>query len=208
MIVDASPVVRQGLHTVIIREPDLVVCGQASGCAEALRLAEATRPDVIIVAISLGDGSGLRLIKRIKARTRPVRFLVFSGHDENLFAERALRAGALGFIEKRAPIEAIVDAIRRVCRGQLYLSDRIAERLLHGLASGSAARSPVESLTNRELEVFDFARQEYPARQIAAHLQLSCETVAGYLRVIRRKLSIARDAKLADHAAQWAVRPD
>ena len=101
MIVDASPVVRQGLHTVIIREPDLVVCGQASGCAEALRLAEATRPDVIIVAISLGDGSGLRLIKRIKARTRPVRFLVFSCHDENLFAERALRAGALGFIEKR-----------------------------------------------------------------------------------------------------------
>src|SRR5262249_6565093 len=149
---------------------------------------------------------GLRLVKRIKARKTPVRFLVLSYHDEELFAERALRAGALGFLEKREPIDVIVDAIRRVSEGKLYLTEHIAQRLLQSLGPGQAERSPVRTFTNRELQVFDFLRQGLTTRQIAAHLHVSCKTVGSYRSGIRQKLKIARDAKLADHAAQSAAR--
>jgi DNA-binding NarL/FixJ family response regulator len=205
MIVDAEPAARDGLHILIAGEPDLIPCGQAASCAEALGLADATRPELIVVAISLKDGSGLRLIKRIKARNAAVRFLVVSHHAEDLFAERALRAGALGFVGKYEPTEKIIDAIRRVCEGKLYLSEYIAERLLQGLVAGPVERSPVETFTNRELQVFDLIRQGQTTRQIAAHLHVSDKTVDTYRSRIRIKLKSAR-GELADHSAEGARR--
>jgi DNA-binding NarL/FixJ family response regulator len=195
LIVDAEPVVREGLHALIAGEPDLVPCGQAASCREALRLAESTRPDLIIAAISLRDGSGLRLIKRIKARNAAVRFLVVSHHAEDLLAERALRDGALGFVGKHEPTEKIIDAIRRVREGKLYLSEYIAERLLQGLVAGRAGRSPLETFTNRELQVFDPVCQGQSTRDIASHLYVSCKTVATYRCRIRSKLKMPRGRK-------------
>jgi DNA-binding NarL/FixJ family response regulator len=206
MIVDPEPVVREGLHRLIAGEPDLVSCGQAASCAEALGLADATRPELIVVALALKDGSGLRLIKRIKARNASVRFLVVSHHAEDLFAERALRAGALGFVGKYEPTEKIIDAIRRVGEGKLYLSEYIAERLLQGLVAGPVEHSPVETFTTRELQVFDLIRQGQTTRQIAAHLHVGNKTVETYRRRIRTKLNIRRGDKLADHATRWASR--
>jgi DNA-binding NarL/FixJ family response regulator len=205
LIVDAEPVVREGLHALIAGEPDLVPCGQAASCAEALGLADATRPELIVVAISLRDGSGLRLIKRIKARNAAVRFLVVSHHAGDLFAKRALRAGALGFVGKDEPNEKIIDAIRHVRAGKLYLSEYIAERLLQGLVAGPAERSPLETFTNRELQVFDLIRQGHSTRDIATHLHVSCKTVETYRCRIRSKMKLGRGGKLADHAAQWGV---
>jgi DNA-binding NarL/FixJ family response regulator len=206
MIVDAAPIVREGLRTVIAGEPDLVLCGQAASCAEALGLVEATKPDLIIVAVSLTDGSGVWLIERIRSRKSRVRFLVLSHQNEDPFAERALRAGALGFLGKREPTEAIVDAIRRVSRGNLYLSEDIAEQLLQGLVAGPAERSPVESFTDRELQVFDFLRQGLTTRQIAARLKVRCKTVETDRKSIGVKLKIVRSGKPAERAAPRAAR--
>jgi DNA-binding NarL/FixJ family response regulator len=206
MIVDAEPLVREGLDSLIAGEPDLVACGHAASCAEALGLADAARPELIVLAICLKDGSGLRLIKRIKARNASVRFLVVSQHAEDLFAERALRAGALGFVGKHEPTEKIIDAIHRVGAGQLYLSEHIAERMLNGLVAGPAKHSPVETFTDRELQVFDLIRQGHSTHQMAALLHVSGKTVQTYRGRIRIKLKIARGGKLADHAARWALR--
>jgi DNA-binding NarL/FixJ family response regulator len=203
MIVDAEPVVREGLHRVIAGEPDLVPCGQAADCREAIELARANPPDLIIVAISLSDGSGFRLMQRIRARKAPVRFLVLSSHAEDFLAERALRAGALGFVGKHEPAHKIINAIRRVREGKLHLSDHIADRLLQGLVNGPAERSPLSSFTNRELQVFDLIRQGQSTRDIAAHLYVSCKTVETHRCRIRIKLKIPRGRKLTHVAMQW-----
>jgi DNA-binding NarL/FixJ family response regulator len=204
MIVHPEPVVQVGLDALISRQPGLATCGQAVDCAEALRLAEATGPDLIIVSIALRDGCGLRLIKRIKARDASVRFLVLSGHDEALFAVRALRAGAFGFVAMNQSTETIIAAIRRVCAGKLYLGEQMTQRLLQGLAAAPATEpAPVQTLTNRELQVFDLLRQGCATREIAAHLNVSFKTVEGYRGAIRRKLKIARGGKLAQFAMQW-----
>ena len=133
---------REGLSTLISRQPDLSVCGEAEGCAEAMTLLDATRPDLVIVDISLKDGNGIELIKRIKARNESVRVLVSSMHDEGLYAERALRAGAMGYISKEESTQKIVGAIHRVLEGKVYLSERMADRLLHRVTGGSVDRSP------------------------------------------------------------------
>jgi DNA-binding NarL/FixJ family response regulator len=188
LIVDAEPIVREGLHALIAREPDLVPCGQAASCREALKLVHATRPDLIIVASSLSDGSGLRMIKRSKAGNAAVRFLVVSHHAEDVFAGRALRAGAHGFIGMHEPTEKIIEAIRRVREGKLYLSEYITQQLLQGLVAGTAGGSPLELLTNRELQVFDLDRQGLSTSDIAAHLHVSCKTVVTHRRRIQIKL--------------------
>jgi DNA-binding NarL/FixJ family response regulator len=206
LIVDEHPVVREGLPALIAREPELAVCGQAATCREAVELADAARPDLIIVAISLRDGSGLRLIKRINARITAVRFLVVSHRAEDLFAELALRAGALGFVGKHEPTEKIIDAIRRVREGKVHLSDHIAQRLLQGLVEGPAERSALSTFTNRELQVFDLIRQGHSTRDIAWHLYVSCKTVETYRCHIRFKLKIPRGRKLA-HVAMLSDLP-
>ena len=136
LIVDDHPAVREALASRIGRQPDLEVCGEAADMSEALRLVADTQPDLAVVDISLKTGSGIDLIKRIKDRNDSVRMLVWSMHSESLFAERALRAGALGYINKDQATDKIVEAIRRVLEGKVYLSDAMAEKMLHRAVGG------------------------------------------------------------------------
>ena len=156
LIVDDHPIVRRGLRQLIADEPDMEVCGEAEDAPEALRQVQATRPDVVTVDLTLKTGHGLELIQQIHALDARTKILVSSMHDESLFAERVLRAGAMGYINKQESPEKIIGAMRQVLRGKIYLSSRMADRLLHRVADGkSLAINPIEGLSNRELEVFE-----------------------------------------------------
>ena len=203
LIVDDHPVVREGLSALISGQPDLSVCGQAEGCAQAIALVDATKPDLVIVDISLKDGNGIELIKRLKSRDGSLQILVSSMHDEGPYAERSLRAGAMGYVSKQESSHKIVAAIHRVLDGKVYLSERMADKLLHNVVSGSIDRSPIESLADRELQVFEMIGQGLNTRQIAAQLHLSHKTVETYRGRIRTKLTIGKGLELTRHAIQW-----
>src|SRR5579871_5134817 len=157
LIVDDHPPVREALALRIGRQPDLEVCGEAADLGEALRLVADTEPDLAVVDISLKSGNGIDLIKRIKDRNFSVRMLVWSMHSESLYAERALRAGALGYVNKDQATDMIIEAIRRVLEGKVFVSDAMAEKLLQRSIGGGRkepTRFPLDSLADRELEVF------------------------------------------------------
>lgn len=207
MVVDDHPIVRQGLSQLIGSEPGLEVCGEASDAAEALKLLAETKPDLIIVDISLNSGNGIELIKQIKVRDENVRMLVSSMHDESLFAERALRAGAMGYINKAETTDKVFDAIHQVLAGKIYLSDRMTDRMLCR-AIGSEEHmtgSPIDSLSDRELEVFELIGQGLTTRQIAAKLHLSPKTVETYRENIKSKLNLNNATELTRHAVQWTL---
>jgi DNA-binding NarL/FixJ family response regulator len=197
LIVDDHPAVREGLALRIEGQPDLEVCGQASDVPEALRAVPATCPDVAVVDISLKAGNGLDLIKRLKT----------SMHGENLYAERALRAGAQGYITKEEATEQIIEAIRQVRDGKVYLSDKMKEQLLKRAVTngGSPARSPVEDLSDRELEVFQMIGQGLETQSIAKKMFLSPKTVETYISRIKKKLDLATSRELLQRAAQWEM---
>lgn len=204
LIVDDHPVVRYGLSQAIARQPDLTVCGEASSVAEALRLAKSTAPNVAIVDLSLGDQSGLRLIEEIKALHPDTKMLVSSIHDEAVYAPRALRAGAMGYIEKGEPIEKIIQAVHQILKGELYLSPRVASQLLKLAAVGkSLNHDPTQMLSNRELEVFDMVGQGMTVNEIARHLQVSPKTIESHRRNIRTKLNLKNSAQLTHRAINW-----
>jgi DNA-binding NarL/FixJ family response regulator len=207
LIVDDHPIVRRGLAQIINDQPDLEVCGQAESQAEALKLLVETEPELIIVDVSLKDGSGIELIKQIKSRLPDAKMLVSSMHDESLFAERALRAGAMGYIDKQEATERTVEAIRHVLGGRVYLSSRMADRMLHRIVAGEAEpdRSPIESLSDRELEVFELIGQGLMTRQIAKKLHLSHKTIETYRENIKQKLNLKSGAELTRHALQWVL---
>lgn len=208
LIIDDHPAIREALGYRIGRQPDLEVCGEAADTIEALRLVESMTPDVAIVDISLKTGDGLDLIKRIKDRNPGIRMLVWSSHSESLYAERALTAGALGFINKDQATEKIVEAIRRVLEGKVYLSDTMAEKLLHravGSAREKVTQSPLEVLANRELEVFRLIGQGVKTKQIAERLHLSVKTVETYRDRIRMKLDLTDGTELVHFATKWVI---
>jgi DNA-binding NarL/FixJ family response regulator len=208
LIVDDHPAVREALALRIGRQPDLEVCGEAADMTEALRLVVDTQPDVAVVDISLKTGSGIDLIKRIKDRDARVRLLVWSMHSESLYAERALQAGALGYINKDQATDQIVEAIRRVLAGKVWLSEAMAERMLHravGTARSEVTRSPLEVLANRELEVFRLIGEGIKTTEIAERLHLSVKTVETYRDRIRQKLDLDDGTKLAHYATQWVL---
>jgi len=208
LIVDDHPAVREALASRIGRQPDLEVCGEAADMSEALRLVADTRPDLAVVDISLKTGSGIDLIKRIKDRNDSVRMLVWSMHSESLYAERALRAGALGYINKDQATDKIIDAIRRVLDGKVYLSDAMAEKMLHRAVGGSrndVLRSPLDLLADRELEVFRLIGQGVKTAEIAERMHLSVKTVETYRDRIRQKLNLSDGTKLAHYATQWIL---
>jgi DNA-binding NarL/FixJ family response regulator len=209
LIVDDHPAVREALAARIERQPDLAVCGEAAKASEALRLVAETQPDVAVVDITLESGNGIDLIKRIKVHNDLVRILVWSMHSESLYAERALRAGALGYIEKDQATDKIVEAIRRVLAGKVYLSDAMAERMLHRVIGGGRediGRSPLEALADRELEVFHLIGQGVRTTTIAERLHLSVKTVETYRDRIRQKLDLSDGTELACYATQWALQ--
>ncbi|HLW64665.1 MAG TPA: response regulator transcription factor [Gemmataceae bacterium] len=205
LIVDDHPAVREALSQRIDRQKDLEVCGEAADIGEALRQLAENPPDVAVVDISLKTGSGLDLIKRIKDRSEQIRILVWSMHSESLYAERALRAGALGYINKDQATDKIVEAIRRVLSGKLYLSDSMSERILQRTIGGQPTRSPLEALADRELEVFRLIGQGVKTADIAERLHLSVKTIETYRDRIRHKLDLRDGAALAQAAAQWTM---
>jgi DNA-binding NarL/FixJ family response regulator len=208
LIVDDHPAVREALSIRISKVPDLVVCGEAEDEGGALQLVSSLKPDVAIIDISLKAGDGIDLIKRIKARDEKVRMLVWSMHSESLYAERALRAGALGYITKEQATDRIVEAIRQVLDGRVYLSPAMTEKLLQravGDGGDRLGRSPVESLSDRELEVFKLIGRGVKTQEIAAGLHLSIKTVETYRDRIRSKLDLADGVELARYAMQWVM---
>jgi DNA-binding NarL/FixJ family response regulator len=208
LIVDDHPAVREALAYRIGRHDDLEVCGEAADTNEALRLVAETRPDVAVIDISLKTGNGIDLIKRIKDRNDHIRILVWSMHSESLYAERALRSGAMGFINKDQATDTIVEAIRRVLVGKVWLSEAVAERMLQravGARRAEAVRSPLDALADRELEVFRLIGQGVKTAAIAERLHLSVKTVETYRDRIRQKLDLDDGTKLSHYATQWVL---
>ena len=205
MIVDDHPIVRQGLADLINQEKDLVVCGQVEDAPEAMKAIRALKPDMVIVDISLVGTSGVELIKDIKAQHPNLPILTLSMHEESLYAERALRAGAHGYIMKREATKKIVTAIRKVLSGQLYMSDKMTDKMLGRLIEGKPAvpASAPEGLSDRELEVFSLLGRGYGTRRISEKLHLSVKTIETYRLRIREKLNLTDTAELLQHAFLW-----
>ncbi|MGH9406970.1 MAG: response regulator transcription factor [Terriglobia bacterium] len=206
-IVDDHPVVRQGLAQLINREPDLAVCGEAGESQAALDAISVARPDILLLDISLAGPDGLELLKNIRLRDAQLPVLVLSMHDESTYAERALRAGANGYIMKQEATERVLIAIRRTLSGEVYVSERVADRLLHQYLGRPkpVTQSPVDSLTDRELEVFRLIGEGYGTRQIAEELRLSVKTVESHQARIKEKLSFHSARELVQHAVQWVI---
>ncbi len=205
LLVDDHPLVRDGLVNLISQQTDLQICGEAGNEPQALDLIRTVRPDVAIVDISLETGSGIELIKSIKAMFPAVTILVLSMHDESLYAERALRAGARGYVMKREAAKKVIEAIRCVLAGQLYVSDKIAALMAEKFVKGrtDASASPIEQLSNRELEVFQLLGLGHNTRQIADHLHVGFKTVQAYCARIKEKLKLANATELLREAIRW-----
>ena len=205
LIVDDHPAVREALALRIGRQPDLEVCGEAADTAEALRLVTEARPDVAVVDISLKTGNGIDLIRRIADRNDQVRLLVWSMHSESLYAERALRAGALGYVMKHEPAKTVKLALRKALKGEIYLSDRMSSQMLARVVSGKneVEGSPIDALSDRELEVFQMLGQGKSVRQIAEDLGLSIPTINSFRNRIKEKLHLKSSTEVMLHAIQW-----
>jgi DNA-binding NarL/FixJ family response regulator len=208
LIVDDHPAVREALVLRLALHPDFVVCGEADGEAEALRVAATVDPDVAVVDIALKEGSGIDLIKRLRARHDRLRVLVWSMYGEELYAERALRAGAVGYLTKQQATGKIVEAIRQVLADRIYLSPAMTEKLLRrsvGPAGKDGGRTPLDVLSDRELEVFRLIGQGVKTQEAASRLHLSVKTVETYRDRIREKLQLHDGAELTRAAVQWML---
>jgi len=209
LIVDDHPIVRQGLSELINHEKDLAVCAQAEDATEAMIAIKSAKPDVAVVDISLKEKNGVELIKDIKAQYPNLPVLVLSMHDESLYAERALRAGARGYIMKHEATDKVVTGIRAVLDGQVFVSDKMAARMVYKLVGGGASSgSAIDNLSDRELEVFNLIGRGLGTRQIAEKLYLSIKTIETYRSHIKEKLSLASAGELLQYAIQWANSQD
>lgn len=204
-IIDDHPVIRQGVRALIEREPDLTVCGEAEGRRDALLILGDTSPDVAIVDLYLKEENGLDLIRDIALRFPEIKVLVLSMLDESVYAERAFRAGATGYVMKHEAPRTLIEAIRNVHRGEIHVSPAISQRLLDkAVRKGSGGkRSSVDDLTDRELEVFKLIGHGFKPSAIAEKLHLSVKTVETYRSRIKEKLGIKTAGELAQHAVQW-----
>lgn len=204
-LVDDHPMMRAGLGHLIERQPDLAVCGEAANPAEALSILPSARPDIILADLTMPGRSGLEFVKDLLAISPELAILVVSMHDEAVYAERALRAGARGYIMKEAGGEAVVAAIRQILSGQAYVSPAMSARILDNL-SGRKPRgstSPIEKLSDREFEVFQLIGQGKSTRDIAEQLHLSSKTVDVHRSHIKEKLELKDATALIRHAVRW-----
>tara|TARA_R110002095_G_scaffold91424_2_gene79796 strand:+ start:2154 stop:2822 length:669 start_codon:yes stop_codon:yes gene_type:complete len=207
MIVDDHPIVREGYSRLIERESNLQVCAEADSKVDAIKKIMQDPPDLLIVDLSLKDGSGLELIKDIKSQFKQIKMLTVSMHDENLFAERCIRAGALGFVNKQQAAEQLIKAVYRVLEGKVFLSSEMTERMIcRSIGSENYSNeSPIESLSDRELEVFEQIGQGETTRKIAEKLNLSPKTVETYRENIKHKLNLGNATELTRNAIQWVL---
>jgi len=205
LLVDDHPMVRERLAEIIDREPDLTVCGEAEDRHEAVTAVAARHPDLVIVDLSLKNSDGLELIKDIRSRWAKVRTLVVSMHDESLYAERAIRAGASGYITKQEATRKILLAIRRVLTGAIYLNERVAAHIVGRLGprSSSGAVTPAEVLADRELQVFNLIGRGLNTAEIAARLHIAVKTVETYRARTREKLKLRNSSQLLQWAIAW-----
>lgn len=205
LIVDDHPIVRQGLAQLIDQETDLKVCGQAEDAHEAMQAIRRLHPDMVIVDIALKDTSGMELIKDLKVQYPDLPVLTLSMHDEAIYGERALRAGARGYIMKQEATEKVVTAIRRVLAGEIYVSSGMAAKMVSKLVGTGtrAAGSPADCLSDRELEVFRMIGEGYGTREMAQKLHLSVKTIETYRAHIKDKLGLQDANELLRCAIQW-----
>lgn len=213
LIVDDHPAVREGLGFRIARCPDLVVCGEAADLSGAMAEIEATNPDVAVVDIALGAESGLDLIRRLRSRHPPVKTLVWSMYPESLYAERALRAGAMGYITKQAATGRIIEAIRHVLAGEIFLSETAAHQMLRRVVGSGSSHgeisteipSPEATLSDRELDVLRLIGSGLTTSEVAERLHLSVHTIDTYRQRIKIKLGLRNGAELVRAATQWVL---
>ncbi len=205
LVVDDHPIVRQGLALLINREPDLVVCGEAEDAMGAMHVLASAHPDILIVDISLNGPDGIDLLKNVRLSHPTMPVLILSMHDELIYAERALRAGANGYIMKQEATENVLVAARRILNGEIYVSSRIANQMLRHYITGSGTlrNSSIADLSDRELEVFRLIGEGHGTRQIAEELHLSVKTVESYQAHIKEKLSLRSARELMQRAIQW-----
>ncbi len=206
LIVDDHPILRKGLTLLINQEPDLTVCAEAEHAQMALEIIDNIMPDMAIVDISLPGIDGIELIKMLRLRHKDLPVLVVSMHDETVYAERSLRAGARGYIMKQEALEKVLVAIRKVLDGEIFVSERVTTRMLEKFVSNEGVRettSPIDLLSNRELTVFRLIGQGHKTRQIAEKLHLSIKTVESYRAHIKDKLKLADGTDLLKYAIQW-----
>jgi len=204
LVVDDHPIVRVGIRQMVAAEPDLSVCGEAATAEAALALARGTRPDLAIVDLSLGASSGLQLIRELHDVDPALRVLVLSMHDESLFAERALRAGARGYIMKREAIDGLIGAVREVLAGRVFLSPALSQQVLERIGrNGADLAGRLGGLTDRELEVFELIGRGLTTSAIAGRLEVSVKTVETYRSNIKTKLDLKDANDLIRYAVSW-----
>jgi DNA-binding NarL/FixJ family response regulator len=206
LIVDDHPLFREGLRQIIERDPELTVCGEASSAAEALEAIPQIKPDLVLVDISLGGTSGIDLLKAIRNEYEELPVLVVSMHEESLYAERALRAGAMGYIMKHEPGKTVKAAIHKLLGGEMYLSEKMSSAVISKFMRGQGDRpaSPIELLSDRELEVFRMLGQGKGTRQIAQDLDITIATVNSFRNRIKEKLHLKTATEVMLHAIQWS----
>jgi DNA-binding NarL/FixJ family response regulator len=208
MIIDDHPIVRRGLAQLIDTMPDMEVVAEAESHAEAMEMLSQREADVVVVDLSLGDSNGLELLSEIKTRYPDLKSIVFSIHDAELYAPRALRAGASGFVSKTQPCEDVVVAVRALSHGEIYVAPDIAQRILRRMSGGTRSRADggIELLSDRELQVFELVGQGKTTGEIAKSLHLSPKTVETHRQRIKGKLGIDSGTKLLIRAAQWVAQ--
>ena len=214
IIIDDHPIVRHGIAQLINMQQDLVVCGEAKDSTEGWDAIKEKDPDLVIVDLSLENASGLDLIKALSARRPDLALLVLSMHDENLYAERAIRSGAMGYVMKQEATETLINAIYQVLKGEIFVSEKIKTRLLQRLLRGEPGTSQDEEysivvdLTDRELEVFQLIGKGLSTRKIASKLNLSIKTIETHRQNIKQKLSLNDSTELVQQAVQWVQSMD
>lgn len=206
-LVDDHPIVRYGLGLLINGEPDLMVCGEAQDASAALQTIQAAEPTIVIVDISLSGPDGLDLLKELRTRYPQIPILILSMHDEFIYAERALRAGARGYVMKQDATQKVLVALKRILNGEIYVSERISDRMVQRYIGSRASGQPasVVDLTDRELEVFRLIGEGHSTRQIADTLHISVKTVESYQAHIKEKLSLRSGRELVQRAIEWSV---
>jgi DNA-binding NarL/FixJ family response regulator len=205
LVVDDHPLLRRGLAALIENEPDLAVCGEAATCRAAIAAVRASRPDLVIVDLELEDGHGLELVGELKAHHPEIPALVLSMHDESVYAERSLRAGARGYVTKQELDGAVLTAVRRLLDGETHMSSKLQARLAAKFLEGKTLTtdSPLDVLTDRELQVFRLIGQGRSTVQIARHLGLSAKTIESHREHIKNKLDLHSAAELVHRATEW-----
>jgi DNA-binding NarL/FixJ family response regulator len=203
-LVDDHPIVRRGFQLLLALEPNLLVCGEADSGPAALEKILTVKPDVAIIDLSLKASNGLELIKQVRAQSQEVKLLVFTMHDESIYAERALHAGADGYITKEEGTDKAIAAIRTLMEGKRYVSNRVAEKIRDRLAGGgSGGETALESLSDRELEVLELIGNGLGSREIAQKLHLSIKTIESHREHIKSKLGLTRASELVNYAFTW-----